>query len=38
VKIPVTWAKAADIQLAAGDHARLQLELKNAKLYSFWIK
>ena len=38
VEIPVTWKNARTFELPAGRHARLQFQLKSAKLYAFWIK
>ena len=36
--IPVAWKQATGLGLPAGQHVRLRLELKNARLYSFWIE
>ncbi|MFH1742720.1 MAG: hypothetical protein ABIH23_27250 [bacterium] len=36
--IPVRWAKAREYRLPSGQHVCLKFELKNAKLYSFWIE
>ena len=35
---PITWQTADKITIPAGDHVRLQFELQNARLYSFWIE
>ena len=34
----IAWKKAQHLAVADGDHVRLVFELKNAKLYSFWIE
>ena len=38
VAIPLTWQTVEEITIPAGDHVRLQFELQNARLYSFWIE
>lgn len=38
VKIPVVWTKATEFQLSPGEHVRVEIELKNARLYSFWFE
>ena len=38
VRAPVAWKSSTDIRLPAGEHIRMKFELKNAKLYSFWIE
>ena len=35
---PVTWAEAKELHRPEGESLRLVFELKNAKLYSFWIE
>ena len=35
---PVAWRGAETIKPPAGMHPRLVFEMKNAKLYSFWIE
>jgi hypothetical protein len=37
-RAPVTWKSGENIPLPEGKHVRLKFELKNAKLYSFWIE
>lgn len=34
----MTWNAKANIALSGDDHLRIQFQLKNAKLYSFWIE
>lgn len=38
VKIPVAWGDQKTIEPSPGQSLRLVFELKNAKLYSFWIE
>ncbi len=38
VTIPVSWKNAKEFELPAGEHVRLVFQLKNARLYSFWIE
>ena len=35
--IPVIWKQQVSIHRPANQHVRLQFQLRNAKLYSFWI-
>lgn len=37
-KIPMMWNRAQEIKLPPDGHVRLQFELKNAQLYSFWVE
>ena len=38
LKSPVAWKNAQQIELPSNDQIRLTFELKNAKLYSFWME
>ncbi len=38
MEIPIRWNKAERYTLAPGRHVRLEFQLQNAKLYSFWIQ
>jgi len=36
--VPVKWKRASQFELPGGEHVRIQFQLTNAKLYSFWIE
>jgi hypothetical protein len=36
--VPVKWKRASQFELPNGEHVRIQFQLANAKLYSFWIE
>ena len=36
--VPVKWKRASQFELPDGEHVRIQFQLTNAKLYSFWIE
>jgi len=38
VKVPVRWQNATQLKVQPGHHTRIRFELKNARLYSFWIE
>ncbi|HPA44973.1 MAG TPA: hypothetical protein PLG59_05010 [bacterium] len=38
ISVPVVWKNIDVYRLPKGDHVRLQFEIKNAKIYSFWFQ
>ena len=38
VNVPVRWKSATELRVQPGHYARIRFELKNARLYSFWIE
>jgi hypothetical protein len=37
VKVPVDWDGGGDLDLPCGRHYRIEFQMRNAGLYSFWI-
>ena len=38
IDVPVRWRNANGYELPRGQQVRLEFQLKNAKLYSFWME